>query len=605
MKKPFEPNFNTPDEDLSKEEKNKLNREAVTEQLCQEMRNDEAKITWECEQIAKSNGIYLEFDRSVKGAEKNWFYMIRIANPGGGPITRKQWQIYDEVSGKYGVAPDGFSSLRATTRQTFQFHWVKKEGVIEVVRQLAEAGQNSLNGCGDNTRNVMACPLSRFSDVFNAQKLGHKLGEYFQLPMDPFIKVFAIDPNLVNKPKQSFSYGPKLLNRKFKIAVSTVHRDPNSGKIVADNCVEALTNDMAIAPIVENDVVVAYQLYVGGGQGERNGKPSAAALGVPLCIIQEDQLMTVCDGVVQTHQKIGDRQNRHWARLKYVIKKLGVDAFRKEVEDIVGFQIRDVNPDLDIGNRELHHGWTQQPSNGLWTYGLFIENGRIKDNSPNGKSKTMIREIMDKFDVELSLTASQDVLISNIPEAAKSDFEGLLDSYDYGKRNGRPVSTLRRQAGACVGLYTCRLSYTESEQFEPVLLDELEEMGWGDLDESIGITGCERQCYRPATKAIGLVGSGSNRYMFKLFGDKTARFQGRPLISSNGEELYLRSVPRDEVAKVIDVLLNDHKANANDGEGLGAYHRRIGDDAIIALLKDNESTAALLERPFNTACVLD
>ncbi|MCA9406425.1 MAG: nitrite/sulfite reductase [Candidatus Omnitrophica bacterium] len=605
MKKPFEPNLGTKQEDFSKEELNKLNKSNVFDQYAQEMRNDQADISWEAEQIAKSTGIYMEFDRSVKGAEKHWMYMIRISNVGGGPVNRQQWQLFDELASKYTKNPQGHPSLRLTTRQAIQFHWVSKEGVLDIVKTLAENKMPSLNACGDNTRNVMSCPLSQFSDVFNANQWAHKAGSYFQLPIEPFIKIFAIDPEKMDKPAESFQYGPNLLNRKFKIAFSAAHRDPSSGKIVPDNCVELRTNDLGIAPVIEGDKINGFQIYVGGGQGERNGKPAMAALAQPLCIVSEDKLLQVLDAVVAVHQEWGDRQNRHWARLKYVIKKMGVDWYRDQVSARVGYPLEKPNNDYDYGDRELHFGWHQQPSNGLWAYGAFIENGRLIDNSPNGKLKTMVREIMDKYPVELMVTPNQDILFTNIPEDAKSDFEADLASYGHGKRNGKVYSTLRQLSGACVGRDTCRLTYTDSEQFEPELMDQLEELGWGDTHESIGITGCERQCFRPATKSIGLVGSGLNRYQFKLFGDETGKFQGKPLISGNGEEMYLRSIMREDVARVIDVLFKHHKDNAQANEGLGAFHRRIGADAIISHLKDHETTAALMDKPFNTDCILD
>ena len=133
----------------------------------------------------------------------------------------------------------------------------------------------------------------------------------------------------------------------------------------------------------------------------------------------------------------------------------------------------------------------------------------------------------------------------------------------------------------------------------------MEQLGWGDLKESIGITGCERQCFRPATKTIGLVGSGVDRYQFKLFGDESARFQGKPLISSDGEEMYLRSVPREGVAVVIDALFKFYQKNRKTNEGLGAFHRRVGADGIIRHLQENEATKALMEKPAPTDCVLE
>ncbi len=606
MKKPFTPNLHTKPEDFSPEEKNKLASNGLRGTLKEEFRDfEKPDLSWEAEALAKSCGIYLEFNRAQTGSEKDWMYLIRVGIPGGGPINRKQWQLFDELSEKYARDPQGVSSLRLTTRQNIQFHWVKKPGVLDIVKTLAEHDMKSINGCGDNTRNVMACPLGNHSDIFDATKWSQKIADYFQLPLAPFMEIFAIDPNYMRKPEESFAYGPNILNRKFKIGFSSVYRDEKTGKFLPDNCVELLTNDMGVAPIVENGQVTKFQIYVGGGQGERNGKPSLATLAQPLCIVSEAQLLKTMDAIVKVHQEWGDRQNRIWARLKFVIKKMGMAWYREQVQKLLDFPLGDPNPNHDYGPRHLHFGWHTQPDNGLLTYGAFIETGRISDASPNGKLKTMIRDLMNKYPIELMVTPNQDLLFTNIPVESKKDFEANLKKYHYGERNGKAYSKLRTLSGACVGRDTCRLTYTDSERFEPELIDELEKLGWGDMAESIGVTGCERQCFRPATKTIGLVGSGLDRYMFKLFGDETAKFQGQPLIASNGEDLYLRSIPREDVVVVIDTLFKFYKANAKSGEGLGEFHRRIGADGIIAHLKATSATAPLMEKPFNTDCIIN
>ncbi len=605
MKKIFAPNFNTPPQDLCKEELNKLASNGLCGNLKQEFRSDTPDIAWEAEQLAKSHGIYLEFNRAITGDPKEWMYMIRISIPGGGPISRAQWQLLDELSEQYTANPQGDTSLRLTTRQNIQLHWVKKPGVIPIIKALAEKNLYTLNGCGDNTRNVMGCPLSQSSDIFNARAWAQRAADYFRLPLEPFVEIFAIDPHYLRKSDESFAYGPNLLNRKFKIAFSTIHRDPATGRYIPDNCVELLTNDLAIAPVIINGEVSAFQVYVGGGQGERNGKPTTATMAKPLTIVPKQQLMKVLDGVVSVHQRYGDRQNRFWARLKYVILKEGIDWFRAQVSDHVGFKLPLPDPALDCGNRELHFGWHKQPSNGLLAYGLFLENGRITDASPNGKLKSMLREVMNKYPIEFMITPNQDAILTNIPTDLKEALEADLKGYGYGLRNGKTYSNLRLHSGACVGRDTCRLTYTDSEQFEPLLMDELEKRGWGDLKESIGITGCERQCFRPATKTIGLVGSGVDRYQFKLFGDQSAHYQGKPLISSNGEKMYLRSVPREQVPIVIDALFKFYQQNRQTNEGLGMFHRRIGADGIIQYLQENKATTVLMEKPSPTDCVLE
>ncbi len=606
MKKDFTPNFCTPEDKLCKEELNKLASNGMRGQLRANLLDTNTRdLIWESEQLAKSHGIYLEYNRAKTGDEKEWIYMIRISVTGGGPINRKQWKIFDELSEKYTRDSDGHPSIRLTNRQNIQFHWIKKEHVIEIVKTVAESGLNSLNGCGDNTRNVMGCPFSMYSDVFNAHEWSHKTGKYFQLPMEPFIEIFSIDPKFIRKPEQSFAYGKNLLNRKFKIAFSAVHKDPMTGKLIADNCVELRTNDLSVAPVIEGNQVTKFQVYVGGGQGERNGKPSMAALGLPLCRCSKDQLMSILHAVVQVHQEWGDRENRHWARIKYLVKKMGIPWYRDQVSARLGFPLELPDEHYDYGARHLHHGWFKQPSNGLWTFGMFVENGRISDYSQNGKLKTMVRELMNKYPIEFLITPNQDILFTNIPLDAKKDFETDLQRLGYGKRSGKPFSKLRLLSGACVGRDTCRLTYTDSEKFEPLLMDELEAMGWGELAESIGITGCERQCFRPSTKTIGLVGSGLNRYQLRLGGSQDGRFQGGPLLSSDGQSMYLRSIPREQVAKVIDVLFKFYQANKKGNEGLGEYHRRIGTDKLIVYLKENPVTMDLMKTVSPTDCVIE
>lgn len=615
-----EPNLYTKPEDLNEVEKTKLagvkNGAEVLGTLEQDFRDFAAgDVGHDTEALAKSHGIYLEYNRAKTGKEKDWMYMVRLSSPGGGPFTRDTWRVIDEISRKYTPAPNGVASIRLTTRQNVQFHWIKKEDLVKVVSEVAKTGFLGLNGCGDNTRNVMACPLSRYSTLFNGVDEGHRLGKYFELPASAHIQIFAIDPNTVRfdgskvtEPRaESYDYGPQLLNRKFKIAVSAVHRDPESGLIETDNCVEARTNDMSYAPIVENGKVVAFQVYIGGGQGERNGKASSSMLGLPVGIFTPDNLLKGLHSIVKVHEETGDRANRHWARLKYSVWAKGIPWYQDRIRE-KGAVFEQPNPEHDIGPRRMHHGWSTQESNGKLAYGLYVECGRLVDRTGSGddegtgagstagnaeKLQTLVRDVMEKFDTELLITPNQDLLFSNIEPAAKKDFEAFIHDpkYSYGTRNGKKYSKLRLLSGACVGLPTCRLSYTDSEQFEPELIDTLEEMGYGELSESIGITGCERQCFRPGTKSIGWVGQGPNMYMLKLGGSEDGRYQGIPL--SDGEKLYFRQVKRNEVAVVCATLFDHYLANKQEGEDFGMFVRRLGQPAILDFLKTHEKTAPI------------
>ncbi|HRK30606.1 MAG TPA: hypothetical protein PLD59_05960 [Tepidisphaeraceae bacterium] len=586
-----QPLLRTPLDQVNENEKIKLTQ-GLRGRLYDDFRDHSSgDVKNDTEQLAKSHGIYLEYNRAKTGKEKDWMYMIRITVPGGGAFNRRQWQIIDDLATRVTADDDGWPSIRLTTRQNIQFHWIRKSQLVDVVRTIASTGFYTLNGCGDNTRNVMACPLSKFSDVCNAYEIAVETARYFQLDPAPHIQVFEIDTSLSRAEQEAsgerFAYAPNLLNRKFKIGFSTVHRNPISGELERDNCVEMRTNDMGAAPIIEDGRTVAWQIYVGGGQGEKNGKASFCALGKPLGIFTPGELQRGMDAVVKVHQEWGDRKNRHWARLKYVVNAQGIEWYQEQVRAAgATFDAPDVT--LDVGARKMHHGWETLP-NGKGALGLFIESGRLIDRGED-RSKSMARAIMDRFDVEAMITANQDLLFVNIDPAARDDIDAAARKFGYGERRGRPYSKLRLLSGACVGLPTCRLSYTESERFIPELLDELEDMGYGDLAESIGITGCERQCFRPATKSVGWVGQGPDMYMLKVGGSEDGRHQGVPMNIDGA--LYLRQVPRAKVATVTAALFDLFKRDRTEGDSdLGAFLRRLGRAAILAHLKANPATA--------------
>ena len=643
--RPPEPLLNTPDDQLSADEHFKINSNGVVGPLPERYRDHATPdIEKEAEFLSKSHGLYLEYNRAKKGREKDWMYMVRATIPGGGAFSADQWSVFDQVADEYcDHNPYGNNSLRLTTRQNIQYHWLEKPQVMSLVQKIATTGFYTLNGCGDNVRNVMGCPLSKFTTIpgANAFELAHKYGEYFRLPAAPHIQVFAVNPADIADPDLQYDYGPRLLNRKFKIAFSAVHRDPDTGDITYDNCTELRTNEVGIAPIVEGSgsdaKVVAYQVYIGGGQGEKKGKPTFAAHGLPLGTFTPDQLMPGLKAIVDVHKQWGDRKNRVWARMKYVVWSQGIEWYRNEVKNLgADFGPNTTDPAIP-GQRQLHHGWHKQESNGKWAYGAYIECGRLVDdvyidaarlggeraasphlspsNQPDAspspaadgslrggaakpRLRSMVRETLAAFPgTEVMITPNQDLLFTNIDEAAREDFTAKLAEYGHGKRRGKAYSSLRVLSGACVGLPTCRLSYTDSEQFEPELLDELEDRGYGEMAESIGITGCERQCFRPATKTLGWVGSGGDNYALKLGGSEDASTQGHWF--TDGESQFLSNVPRERVADVCASLFDwyntDRQTEDGEPEKMGPFIHRMGFAAILDALRSDDRTRDLLE----------
>ena len=529
--------------------------------------------------------------------KKQRLFMVRATIPGGGVITPAVYLLYDRLAVEYTKTPNRVPSLRPTTRQNIQFHYVPLDKIKPLIQGIAQSGFIPLNGCGDNTRNVIACPVSLYSNVYNANANAQKFGSFFRLDEEPFFQVFEIHPS--NNPREHrlerFNYGPQKLNRKFKINFSAGEVDPETRKWVPDNCVEAKTGDIGIGPIYRDGRVEAYQIHVGGGQGEKHRLPTTSAMALPLGIFPEERLQESLDAIVALHQHLGDRKDRHWARLKYTLyglgegdKEKGLKVFREMIKERIG-PFDDPDPNYDFGEVHLHHGWMNQPNNGLLSYGLFLFGGRII-NGPNGRIKDMLKHILENYDVKIMVSPSQDPIITNIKREEKGIFEKDLAFFGYQHTYGEK-DELKRNSVACVGLPTCPLAFTHSETYLPVLIKQLEEMGWGHFKTRLSISACDAQCSRPATKEYGLVGIGKNLYMFKLMAD--GKEQGMPVVESDGNH-FLERVHRNDVPTVLDTLFRFYFNNRLAGETVGAFHRRVGMDDIIEHLKTNPTTEALM-----------
>lgn len=563
----------------------------------------------------KPNGIYIQFDRKlIKDSIREWSFMVRDTVWGGGDISPDNWLHISRLADLYSKSDDGFSSIRLTTRQNFQFHRVTKENLLPLIKGLIEINSPTLNGCGDNARNPVACPHP--SNIFDANALARKIGKYFQLPLSEHYKVF--DKERISEASNGFNYSEYGFPRKFKIGIGGYYHDEQLHQDVRCNCGDVLTDDVGIVPLIEKKKVVAYQVYIGGSLGQKNGKPTFAALAGAFGIfLSEEELMKGLDAIAKVFQQVGDRKNRHFARLKNIliakgleksshtieeilldenifneVRELGIQWYREQVKSLGAEFYPPVK--FELGKINKHHGWIKQ-HDGKWSYGLWIENGRISDGNPQGKIKSLIDEIVSKIKPNIRISPSQDLLFKDIDKSSKVELNQILVKYGYGG-----YSKLKINSEACVGLYTCPLAVTESEKYFHPLISELEKRGYANVDGvSIGISGCERHCSRNVRYAISIEGKGDGFYQLKLlFGNPDGEHLAKDLI--DGGEKYLRLIPKELIPEVISALVENYIANKNkDESNIALFHQRIGMKGIINFLKCNQKTAALMEKSYD------
>ena len=511
-------------------------------------------ISEESNQLSKFHGLYMQDDRDLRnplkkeGKEKAFAFMLRVRLPGG-KATAKQWLVLDRLADEI-ASP----SLRLTTRQTFQFHGVLKGNVKKLVKGMHQVLLDSIAACGDVNRNVMAPPNPE-RDPVQQEVYAHAVAwSEFALPKSRAYHEIYLDEELVagGEPENEPMYGDTYLPRKFKTGFA----------IPPSNDVDVFSQDLGFIAIAENGKLLGYNVTVGGGLGMSHGNAETfPRLADVLGFIPADKVNAVGEAVLTTQRDFGDRTNRKHARLKYTIQDRGIDWFRSEVEKRTGLKFEPARP-YTFTTIEDPHGW-HECADGTSFYGLHILSGRIKDVA-GWPMKTALREIAQIHEGDFRLTPSQNITISGVTPAKKSEIDAILEKHGLSHENNR--SALRLNALSCVALPTCGLALAESERDLPSILEKfetvLDEAGLHDDAISLRITGCPNGCARPYLAEIGFVGKAPGKYALYL----GAKYNGTRL-----NRLFSPSITIDDAVTTLAPIIKRYAKERREGEGFGDF----------------------------------
>jgi len=211
-------------------------------------------------------------------------------------------------------------------------------------------------------------------------------------------------------------------------------------------------------------------------------------------------------------------------------------------------------------------GWQQQ-TNGNYFLGLFVENGRIRDVE-GYQLKTALRRVIERFQTEVRLTASQNILLVNLRSEQRRQIDQLL--VEHGVSANNPFSQTRLASMACPALPTCGLALAESERVLPDVLTRVEalqaELGLQNEELIIRMTGCPNGCARPFMAEIAFVGKAPNKYQIYLGGNEA---------STRLNRLYRESVKGEDLMGEIRAVLQRFREERTPGERLGDFCARV------------------------------
>jgi sulfite reductase (ferredoxin) len=552
----------------------------LKEPLLTELGNDKPNFSENAVQILKFHGSYQQDNRDhrQKGQDKDWQMMLRLRNPGG-RVPADLYLAIDDLADRLGNG-----TLRATTRQAFQMHGVRKENLKEVIGTIVRSMGSTLAACGDINRNVMApaAPFER-GGYPAARQLADSIadllapqaaeGSYLDIWVDGDL-AYRIKPSTpVSKVKARQSegavfsgdgaeplYGGTYLPRKFKVAVT----------VPGDNSVDLLTQDIGLVLFSDpSGRPQGCNVVVGGGMGRTHNKEETfARTADPLGYVAYEHVLDLVQAIAALQRDHGDRQQRRHARMKYLIHDRGIAWFKQELGRYFPHPIKGMRnePRTKLAD---YLGWHRQGP-GKWFVGLPLLCGRI-----SGETKAGLRRLVDTYKLEIRLTPNQDLLLCNIGTGQRTTLAQELAGIGFEAPEAPPL--LARHALACPALPLCGLAVTEAERILPDVLERLD-----GLFRRIGIeksvlvrmTGCPNGCARPYMAEIGLVGSGVDQYQLWL--------GGTPNLSRLAEP-YLEKMPLSQLEATLEPALRAWHA-AGGRRSFGDFVVKSGREQVSAWL---------------------
>jgi sulfite reductase (NADPH) hemoprotein beta-component len=501
-------------------------------------------------QLTKFHGTYLQDDRDKRMSlikekkEKAFSFMIRVRVPGG-VCTPKQWIGIDDLSDKFA---DG--TLKLTTRQAFQLHGILKRNLKQTMKEINDTLLDTLAACGDVNRNVMS-PANPFESKLHGQALdiAQQIHDHLTPQTTAYAEIWLDgEKTAIGESEVEPIYGKTYLPRKFKIAVALPPR----------NDVDVFTNCLGFVGIPDGEKIIGYNVLVGGGLGMTHGKTATfPRLADVIGFCKPEHVVQVSEEVVKIQRDHGDRSDRRHARLKYTIEDRGVEWFKEELNKRLGWNLEPTK-DFYFESTTDRYGWNED-SDGHWTYGLFVEGGRLR-----GKAKEGVRLIAEKIDCEFRLTANQNLVIARVSPESKLEIDKIFKEYEV--TDSLSLSALRLNSIACTALPTCSLALAESERYLPTLIDELDgiigELGLRDESIAIRSTGCPNGCGRPYLGEIGLVGKAPGKYNLYL---------GAGLDGMRLNKLYRPAIPHEEIISELRPVLEDFSKHRLESETFGDF----------------------------------
>lgn len=498
------------------------------------------------------NGLYMQ----IHG------YMLRIAVPYG-LISSKQMRMFAHIARKYDRGYGHF-----TTRQNIQFNWLKLEDTPDILADLASVEMHGIQTSGNCVRNITS---DEFAGVAPDEIIDPR----------PYAEIL----------RQWSTFNPEFayLPRKFKIAISGAK----------DDRAAIYAHDIGLAVTKNAQGEIGFRVLVGGGLGRTPIIGSEIRDFLPW-----QHVLTYVESILRVYNQYGRRDNKYKARIKILVKALGIDEFKRQVEaDWANIQdgpgtltIEEVNrvasfftdpayetlPDHDsrlnefkADSRSFSHWLAKNVMpHRVPGYAIVVLSLKKPGNAPGdatAEQMDAVADLADRYSFgELRITHKQNLVLADVRQKDLVSLWQEAARYELTTPNIGMLTDMI----SCPGAEFCTLANARSIPLTKLIAERFEDLDYlYDIGEiSINISGCVNACGQHHIGNIGITGvekkDHDEWYQVSIGGS-----EGND--SSIGKILG-PSFTFYQVPEVIERLIQVYQRERIDGERFIDTVRRIG-----------------------------
>ena len=519
--------------------------------------------------------------RGVYGQRQPDVQMMRIKVPGGA-MTADQMDAFGELVSKYAPLKKG----HVTTRENIQVHFVKLDDTPHVMRILGEAGLVTREACGNTVRNVAGDPLS-----------GVKPEEPFYVA--PYLTAYA-------RYFVRHEY-TQVLPRKWKTAFCSGGDD----EVVAD------IHDLAFIPKIK-DGEKGFEIRIGGGTSIMPRTAWVLSEFTPV-----SEYLKIAEAAIRVFHRTDElRKNKMRARIKFYVDRIGIEAFKEEVnKELKGDWAKaDFDPTpwmelppemideppalVDVDSSHIEPDflkWKKTNTLAQQQEGYYVVYVTLPLGDISEAQFPLLSDAARKYaGGRIRLTTEQNLVYRWVPEGHLHAFWSDLKKMGLSEDGANQITDVV----SCPGTDSCKMGITSSMGVASALRETLRQSAFEDPMVNslhVKVSGCPNGCSRHHIANIGFHGAATKGY-----GNQVPAYEVF-LAGNYGNQDPVRfghrvkaKVPAKRVPLFMNEIISFYQDNRSKEEPFNDFVDRVGTEPFEKLADQYRDVGSLNKENLDT-----